>query len=256
LDVISASLFYLGILLLLVRYIRKRRWEDLFLVASVPLLMLPSILSLAFPAENPAPNRAGGALVAVFVIIGISFDGLLKGIQHKMEKTTGQQVANLVLISLFGVSALQNYDLVFRQYQEQYALSAWNTSEMGNVLANFAAAGGDLDSTWVITSPHWVDTRLVGIHAGDPSRDFGIGIEAIPDTILDPRAKLYLVRHYVRIEDRAEEEEVLAVLQQTYPRGWVQLYTSDYNGKDFWMFFAPPAIPGIQSPMTEESVAP
>ena len=32
---------------------------------SIPLLMLPSILSLAFPDENPALNRAAGDLTPV-----------------------------------------------------------------------------------------------------------------------------------------------------------------------------------------------
>jgi len=39
--------------LVIVRYIRKRDWVDLFLLVSIPLLMMPSILSLAFPEENP-----------------------------------------------------------------------------------------------------------------------------------------------------------------------------------------------------------
>ena len=49
LDVISAALFLIGVVLVLVRYIRKRHWLDLFLLVSIPLLQLPSTLSLAFP---------------------------------------------------------------------------------------------------------------------------------------------------------------------------------------------------------------
>jgi hypothetical protein len=79
LDMVSGALFHLGLALLLLRYIRKRDWLDLFLLVSIPILMLPSILSLAFPAENPALNRAGGALVPVFVVVGIALDGLLRG---------------------------------------------------------------------------------------------------------------------------------------------------------------------------------
>ena len=54
-DTVSAAFFLIGVALLLVRYIRRRHWLDLFLLLAIPLLMLPSILSLAFPAENPAP---------------------------------------------------------------------------------------------------------------------------------------------------------------------------------------------------------
>ena len=76
LDVVSAALYFLGVILLFVRYVRRRTWQDLVLLLSVPLLMLPSILSLAFPDENPALNRAAGAIVPVFVIIAIALDGL------------------------------------------------------------------------------------------------------------------------------------------------------------------------------------
>ena len=76
LDVVSASLFLIGVVLLLIRYIRKRHWLDLFLLLSIPLLSMPSILSLAFPGENPALNRAGGAYVPVFVVVALALDGL------------------------------------------------------------------------------------------------------------------------------------------------------------------------------------
>ena len=62
LDTVSAALFLLGVVLILIRYIRNRHWLDLFLLISIPLLLMPSILSLAFPGENPALNRAGGRL--------------------------------------------------------------------------------------------------------------------------------------------------------------------------------------------------
>src|SRR5215216_822389 len=56
LDIISAALFIIGVVLVLVRYIRRHHWLDLFLLLSIPLLLMPSILSLAYPGENPALN--------------------------------------------------------------------------------------------------------------------------------------------------------------------------------------------------------
>jgi hypothetical protein len=37
LDVVTAALFLIGVILILIRYIRNRHWLDLFLLASVPL---------------------------------------------------------------------------------------------------------------------------------------------------------------------------------------------------------------------------
>jgi 4-amino-4-deoxy-L-arabinose transferase-like glycosyltransferase len=257
LDVVSATLFSLGAVLLILRYLRQRSWEDLFLLLAVPMLMLPSILSLAFPAENPAPNRASGALVPVFLIIGLSLDGLMHSFQSRLANRTGARLAVLAALVLFGIASLQNYDLVFRQYQQQYALSAWNTSEMGQVLADFVStSGSSLDATWVVKSPHWVDTRLVGMHAGNPARDFGIDMQDILATAIDFRPKLFLVRHFLNPEDRLDEEQTLLLLQQAYPLGWAQLYDSQYLGKDFWMFVVPPTVPGLQTPLYPEQTTP
>jgi hypothetical protein len=54
LDLVSAALFLPGVTLMLARYGRQRDWRDIFLILSIPLLMMPSILSLAFPQENPS----------------------------------------------------------------------------------------------------------------------------------------------------------------------------------------------------------
>ncbi len=80
-DVVGAALFYLGYVLIFVRWLQKRRWEDLFLFLSVPLLMLPSILSLAFPIENPSLNRTAGAIIPVFIILALALDGFMRSIE-------------------------------------------------------------------------------------------------------------------------------------------------------------------------------
>jgi hypothetical protein len=206
--------------------------------------MLPSILSLAFPAENPAPNRAGGAMVPVFIIIALSLDGLWNGLKKIRAPSSSNLLGTVAVILLFTLAAVQNYGLVFNLYRQQYAAAAWNSSEMGRVLKNFAQSGGSLEAAWVVKSAHWVDTRLVGIHAGEPLRDFGIDRENLAATLSDSRPKIFLIRHYPNPEDRLEEEQTLNELQNLYRTGWAQLYPSRYPGKEFWIFTAPPANPG------------
>lgn len=52
LDVVTAVLYFMGTVLVALRLWRKRHWIDLFLLAAVPLLMMPSIMALAFPMET------------------------------------------------------------------------------------------------------------------------------------------------------------------------------------------------------------
>jgi len=232
LDVVSAALFYLGAALLVMRYVRRRDWLDLFWLSSVPMLMLPSILSLAFPAENPALNRMSGAIVPVFLILGIALDGLLETIRSQVGGRWGNALAWCAGLVLLFWASLQNYDLVFNQYQDYYRRASWNTSDMGRVIRDFADSVGSSETAWVLAYPYWVDTRLVGINAGIPTKDYAISLEALPETRADPRAKLFLVK--------PEDSAGLEALHQLYPQEVLQKYTSQVEGHDFWMVFVPP----------------
>jgi hypothetical protein len=229
LDVVSAALFFLGIVLLGVRYIRRRNWLDLFLILSVPLFMMPSILSLAFPSENPTLNRTAGALVPVFLIAGLSLDGFLSGIEGRISQPINKVVAWTIGFILLFWSGYQNYDLVFNQYQRNYAQSAWNTSEIGQAISEFTGSVGTQENAHVVAYPHWVDTRLVGINAGYPTRDFAIWPEGLQETAGSQGPKLFIVKN--------DDQESLATLQSLYPEGIIQQYNSQYLNKDFYQFF-------------------
>jgi hypothetical protein len=248
LDIISAVLYYLGVILLLIRYIRRRTWQDLFLLLSVPMLMLPSILSLAFPDENPALNRAAGAIIPVFLIVAIALDGLMSAVEKQTPSRTGSTFAWGLAVILIFISALGNYDLVFNQYQRAYQLSSWNTSEMGKVVHDFGDMVGSTQTAYVVPYPYWVDTRLVGMNAGDPNRDYAIPPDQISVTLKDPRPKLFLVN--------PEDQTDLDLLHQLFPQGVVSTFESGV-GKNFYIYLVPPAstisggvpvIGGIPSP--------
>ncbi len=163
LDVITAALFFLGVGLVLVRYLRQRHWLDLFWLISIPALMLPSILSLAFPSENPILNRTAGAIIPVFLLVGMALDSLMNAIESRIGAEWGAKLAwGLAILLVLGASQL-NYELVFVQYQRSYELSSWNTSEMGKVIREFSETIGSPETAWVVGFPYWVDTRLVGI---------------------------------------------------------------------------------------------
>jgi hypothetical protein len=235
LDVVSAAGFFLGIALVFIRYLRQRNWIDLVLLVSIPFLMLPSILSLAFPDENPSLNRSGAVIIPVFIILGIGFDGLMQTLETYLKKPARTFLPWVLVLILLSWSAFQNYDLVFNQYQTVYEQSAWNTSEMGEIVRNFATTVGDIDHVWVVAYPHWVDTRLVGINAGYPLRDTAIAPEQIPDTATDRLTKMFLVK--------PDHQAAIDILRQVFPQGVLDLYQSAVEGKDFLIFIVPGSIP-------------
>lgn len=232
LGVVTGALFLIGALLVLVRYLRNNHWLDLFLLLSIPMLMLPSILSLAFPSENPVLSRTSGALIPAFILVGIALEGLFTSLKKRVGGAPGRWVAWAVFVLLLAWSGLQNYDLVFHQYYQEYKLSAWNTSEMGAVIKEFDQTVGNIDHAWVVGYPYWVDTRLVGMNAGYPYRDTVILQDQLESTATDNQAKLFLVK--------PEDAEAILTLNRLYPQGSVKEYHSEIDTKDFLMFFVPP----------------
>ncbi|MGD0004357.1 MAG: glycosyltransferase family 39 protein [Anaerolineaceae bacterium] len=233
LDVVTAALYFLGSLLLLIRYIRNHHWLDLFMLLSVPLFLMPSILSLAFPDENPSLNRTSGAIIPVFMIASIALEGILAGLVKRVKsRRMGIGVASVLVLFLFTWSASQNFDLVFHQFDKQFMAGAWNTDEMGKIIRAFADSIGTEDSAYVVPYPYWVDTRLVGINAGFPVKDYALWPENFKDTLAEPHAKLFLVKN--------EDQKDLDALVALYPQSTYWLYHSKLEGKEFWILLVPP----------------
>ncbi len=227
LDVVSAVFFHLGVVLVILRYLRQRHWLDLFTLVSIPLLMMPSIMSLSFPGENPSFNRSSGAIVPVFLVVALAFDSFLTA----LESSRNRQIAWMVGTFLLLWASLQNYDLVFNQYRKLYDQSSWNTTEMGEVVRSFARLNGHADTVWLVGFPHWADSRLVMINAGYPYEDNAIWPESFEATVEDPRAKLFLIN----VNDQAD----IDALQTLYPEGWLTEYQSKYESRNFLLFFVP-----------------
>ena len=225
LDLVTAALFVLGLILLVFRYLRQRDWRDLLLLTAIPVLIMPSVLSLAFPGENPALNRAGGASVAAILVSALALDGVVASFGVKKKR---QFIAYGITGLLLAASAYSNYDLVFHQFADAYAGGSWNTSEMGQVISDFEDKYGQTDSVWVVPFPYWVDTRLPGVWAGIPDRDFALFPEHLSESLTVPTPKMFIYWN--------EDVETEKILKELYPNGKISRYTSALEGKDFFIF--------------------
>ena len=231
LGVVSGAFFLMGVFLLIWRYFRERDWRDLYLLAAIPLLQLPSTLSIAFPDENPALNRAGGAAVVVFLVAALAVDGLIASLKSRAARGW-QAIPAWGLIALLAAFSLyQNYDLVFNQYAESFRLSSWNSSEMGQVIKEFEEAHGQTDTVWIVPYQNWVDTRLPGVWAGIPNRNFGIWTDDLHQTLEVEGPKLFMYK--------VGDEEALDELRSLYPNGSLTRYVSKTPNHDFMVYRVP-----------------
>jgi hypothetical protein len=179
-------------------------------------------------------------LVVIFLIAAIALETLLRGIKEVMGGIVGKRAAWIVGMVLILMAAIQNYGLTFDKFRTQYLGNAWNTSELGGVIKTFTLTVGDPDSAWVVAFPHWVDTRLVGVNAGYPTKDYAIWPDEIESTLDYPAPKLFLVK--------PEDPVALEVLRETYPKGASSLHVSDVLYKDFYIYFVPAEEPEEMEP--------
>jgi hypothetical protein len=227
LDFVTAALYFLGTIVALVQYFRSRHWLYLFLLVLVPLLMMPSILSLTFPAENPSLNRTGAAYIPVFILAALGLESILAVMFSKINPSRRNWTVGIVAAGILFWISLLNYDLVFNQYANQYALSSWNTAEIGQSTKGFLAVFKEPRSVYVVGYPNWVDGRSVALEGGVAGVDFSIMSADLPTTIEKPGAKLFLLSPV----DQAD----LDLLEKLYPQGqyWVQTGRNEKNYIEF-----------------------
>ncbi len=231
LDWVSAALFHLGIAIALVRYFRRRSWLDLFVVVLIPILMLPSSLSLAFPEENPATNRAGAAIIPAFSLAGLTLAALPQWGERVWRRRIGRGLATAAAIGLLLLAARNNYNLVFVEHDDLYRRSAWNTSDMGRVVRGFVDMFGTIETAHLVGYPHWADSRLVSIHAGFPTHDIAIMPEWLDQLAGETRPQLFLVN--------TQDQATIDRLRGLFPDGRLSTIDSPYEGKDFFIYFVP-----------------
>lgn len=231
LDWVSGALFIIGAAFVAARYIIRRHWFDLFTLLSIPLLMTPSFLALAFPAENPAPNRAAGALVPAFTLVGFALAATVGSLRRVWPGRLGLALAGGFGVALAVLAVAANHRMMFVDYAEQYRNRSWNTSAAGDVIRGFAESVGSYASAHVVPYPHWMDTRLVGFEAGRPGMDYALSREAIGSLVGELHPQLFLVH--------IDDHDTLEVLRSVFPEGSERRFVSGIEGRDFWIYFVP-----------------
>lgn len=234
LDFIAAALFILGLAFVVMRFFLRRDKIVGFLPIAILILMLSSTLSFAFPDENPSVVRIGGAIPFVFLITAYPLWLLVKQVRAAFAPGVGAWAGLAVGGFVILIAAQVNQDLYFVRYPPQYKLSAQIASEIGKVIDNYAHSLGTYDTAYVRPYPYWVDTRAVGMYAGDFWRDFAIQKEQLGDPLADPRPKLFVLHLH--------DQETIAELRRLYPAGVLSRYTSAVPDHDFLLYFVPSVL--------------
>jgi hypothetical protein len=239
LETIGGVLVVLGAMTALWRW-RHGDWRTGSLVLMVPILILSSVMALAFPEENPSLTRASGALVPVVCLAALPI--VFIGGRLRRAWPTGGPAAYFGLAAvLFGVMASNTNTRYFAEYGELYARSSHRTSDMADVIGHFLQFGGDLSRAYIVSWPHGPDYRAVAALVGDLDWNGNLWDDASDGERSalqaerlghagDPVRKIYIVGGPYAAENLEE-------LARLYPNAIVTHHPSRFEGKDFWSVF-------------------
>ena len=231
LDQVGGAFLLLGVMAALYRLFKRRDWPLLMAILCGIVLLAPSILSVAFPKENPSAVRTAGAIPVVAVMVGLGF----YVVTQAAKRFGGKWLAVPLLAVLLAMTMVINYQRYFRDYFHSYQLSSQNSSEMAEAMRGFIVTGGDLKHIVIRAWPYWVDTRALALLMNDISwQDTNVVIDKVNDLARlrdDPAPQMYLLH--------LDDQQGLAVLRTTFPQGYPTRYRSLVPGHDFVLFHVP-----------------
>lgn len=223
LDPISGALFLLGCAYGLYRLLRYRELPYLYLFVLLGGALLPSMLSLAYPGENPSTVRSGMAIPVVAMLVALPVmllarrlallaaaggpalgvaaererfwerrpgQGTLHVQQAVLSRTVAVATVAVLLVPIVRINVYQYFSI----YARQHSQASQHTTQVARVVNGFLALGGRREDVYILPWAHWFDSRLVAIQTGDirwqpliPSVDDARKADGLP------RQRLYVV---------------------------------------------------------------
>ena len=228
-------LLIFGVMAALYRLFKRRDWPLLMAILSGIILLLPSILSLAFPNENPSVVRTAGAIPMVAVLVGLGLYAVTRAAKELGGARWGMWLAAPLLALILVATTVINYQRYFVGYYHSYQSSSQNSSEMADAMRGFVATGGDLNHIVVHAWPYWVDTRALALLMGNPDwQNTNVVLDRVTDLERlrdDPAPQMYLLH--------PSDAKGLQILQETFPPGYAVRRPSPIPGHDFVLFLVP-----------------
>lgn len=233
-DYVTGACFFLGTVYALYRLLAHRERVYGYLLVILFVALLPSILSLAFPNENPAIRRTSMALPIAALLAALPVGVLMQSARRLLPPGTAVIALMLILVPLGGHVWWLNHQNYFVDFARQYKITSQNGLEVARVINGFADSAGDKQAAWMKTWPHWVDYRIVAIEIGRPRwSNFIHDIAAAREHDGGPGPRLYVLS----INDRESHDSLVS----WYPHAIIRDHRSPVSGEIiFRTYFIPP----------------
>jgi hypothetical protein len=145
-----------------------RRGSFPYLLLGFIAFLLPSVLVLAFPGENPSAGRTAGAMPLAFGVVALPVSFVLSRVYRALSPPAGLAASSLLLVGLMVPIAVYNYNWYFDDYHASYEKSSAPSSCLADLIR--AERQGDPSLQWIyyVGMPGWVDGGGLQLMLGHP----------------------------------------------------------------------------------------
>lgn len=232
LDFLSGGLFVLGVAWMLHGAITGREPVARYLLLAFVVFMLPSVLSFRFPGENPSVVRTGANTFVAALLSAVPVYLVGRRILEAAPTSGGRAIVAGAVIALLVATAQVNYSRYFVDYAVQYRQAARNSSEIAAVISGFASSVGSRERSYIVSWPHWVDTRNVALNMGAPDwNNVLTNADEIERHTPGEGNKLYIMHK--------ADAEAARRLGRRFAEGQLRAQPSAVPGQEFLVFFVP-----------------
>jgi hypothetical protein len=232
LDYVTGGLFLLGVAWAIHAVIVHHERVPAYLLVGLLASMLPSVLSLAFPGENPSVVRGGAAGVFAVLLAAVPLHLTARRLGDLWPNWRGGLAVAATIGLVFLMAGRVNYERYFVEYDRQYRQSAINTTEVSRLITGFSDSVGSAQNVYIKSWPHWLDTRSVAFNIGQPEWNNVLMTHEDLISHTPPSGnKLYILNK--------DDMEGARLLQHRFPGGELRRQTSEIPGREFLLFFVP-----------------
>ena len=242
-DPASAAFLWLGLAAWLLWMIKTRDIVVFFIPIYLLVMLLPTALALSFPIEVPSYIRASGAIPPSYLIAALPAAVFCRCLCRMFSGRLGKVAAAAFAAALVLAANQYNTSLYFGEFTERFIGASFPHAQAGSIVRAFAESDGAYGNAFVLSSPHWWDTRAVGIEAGLMFWDSGGEVQRVPRMIeqglrraapnqLNPERDLLFFY-------ALENPQALEPLSEWFPGGRQMRIDVEPGNKSFYIFRAP-----------------
>ena len=241
-DPLTAACFLLGVAAWLSMALKTRDPVIVFVPIYLASMLLPTTLALSFPIEVPSFIRASGAIPPSYLIAALPVAVFCRLLCKLLSGRLGVILAVAVVGG--GIAAANHYNtrLYFGEFQDNFVRASMPHAQAGKILRGFAESDGGYGNAFVLASPHWWDTRAVGIEAGVMFWDSGGEAASVPRILerglqREPKFRLRPERDLLFFYAR-HNEDALPLLSHWFPNGRQLEITVQPAHRSFYVYRA------------------